>query len=109
MFIMATPTQFMRGSLEQLAALKLDNPLLVNVAKGIEVKSLKRISEIAADLFGDNHRYVMLAGPSHAEPKAPKTIAASTLITSAISATRIASGPVLIVSCATAVEDSPAR
>ena len=67
LILLATPTQYMRGSLEQLAALKLDNPLLVNVAKGIEVKSLKRISEVTQEIFPDNHRYVMLAGPSHAE------------------------------------------
>jgi len=67
LILLATPTQYMRSSLEQLAALQLNNPLLVNVAKGIEVKSLKRISEITQDIFGDNHRYVMFAGPSHAE------------------------------------------
>ena len=67
LILLATPTQYMRSSLEQLAELNLDNPLLVNVAKGIEVKSLKRISEVSEEIFPNNHRYVILAGPSHAE------------------------------------------
>ncbi|MCM8540269.1 MAG: NAD(P)-dependent glycerol-3-phosphate dehydrogenase [Lentisphaeraceae bacterium] len=67
LIVLATPTQFMRGSLEKLSKLKLNNPLLVNVAKGIEVSSLKRISEIVEEFFPGNHRYVALAGPSHAE------------------------------------------
>jgi glycerol-3-phosphate dehydrogenase (NAD(P)+) len=67
LYLMATPAQYIRSTVEKLAALKLNNPLLVNVAKGIEVSSLKRISEICEECFGANHRYVILAGPSHAE------------------------------------------
>lgn len=67
LILLATPTQFMRDSLEQLSKLNLKNPLLANVAKGIEVKSLKRISEIVEEFLPGNHRYVALAGPSHAE------------------------------------------
>ena len=40
--------------------------VLVNVAKGIEQKSLKRLSEIAYEKL-PNARYVVLSGPSHAE------------------------------------------
>ena len=67
LIVLATPAQYIRCSVEQLAALNLNNPLLVNVAKGIEVKSLKRVSEIVEELMPGNHRYVVLAGPSHAE------------------------------------------
>ena len=67
MFLLATPAQYIRSSIEKLAALNLRKPLLVNVAKGIEVSSLKRVSEICDEHFGDNHCYVILAGPSHAE------------------------------------------
>ncbi len=67
MIVLATPTQFMRSSLENLSRLNLKNPLFVNVAKGIEVKTLKRISEITNEYFPENHRFVTLAGPSHAE------------------------------------------
>lgn len=65
--LVSTPTQYARHSLELLAKQGLKNPLIVNVAKGIEVSSLKRVSEITKEILGDNHRYVNLAGPSHAE------------------------------------------
>ena len=40
--------------------------VLVNVAKGIEQKSLKRLSEIAEETI-PGVKYVVLSGPSHAE------------------------------------------
>jgi glycerol-3-phosphate dehydrogenase (NAD(P)+) len=40
--------------------------VLVNVAKGIEQKTLKRLSEIALEKL-PNAKYVVLSGPSHAE------------------------------------------
>lgn len=82
MFIMATPAQYIRSTVEKLAAQNLQNPLLVNVAKGIEVSSLKRISEICEEYFQNNHRYVCLAGPSHAEEivqKLPTALVAASL------------------------------
>ena len=51
LIVLATPSQFMRSSIENLAALNLDNPLFANVAKGIEVKSLKRMSEIVNEYY----------------------------------------------------------
>ena len=65
--LISTPTQYSRSSLELLAKQKLNNPLIVNVAKGIENNSLKRVSEITQEILGNKHRYVDLAGPSHAE------------------------------------------
>jgi glycerol-3-phosphate dehydrogenase (NAD(P)+) len=65
--LVSTPTQYVRSSLKMIHALNLESPLIVNVAKGIEVQSLKRVSEITQEIFGDNHHYVNLAGPSHAE------------------------------------------
>ena len=65
--LISTPTQYSRSSLKLLAKQKLNNPLIVNVAKGIENNSLKRVSEITQEILGDKHRYVDLAGPSHAE------------------------------------------
>lgn len=68
MLIMATPTQFVRNSLNDLkAVLGSESPILVNVSKGIEVSSLKRISEITEEVLGDQVPYSILAGPSHAE------------------------------------------
>ena len=53
--------------------------IVINVAKGIEQKSLKRMSEIAAEHL-DLDRYVVLSGPSHAEEvgrRLPTTVAAA--------------------------------
>ena len=65
--VMAAPTQYVRGAANLLAAAALDPETpIVNVAKGIELGTLKRVSEIIADELGDNP-YAVLAGPSHAE------------------------------------------
>jgi len=67
--LLATPSHTQRGLLGNLAAhLPPDCPV-VNVAKGIEQKSLLRLSQVVHDalpaLSQDN--YVCLSGPSHAE------------------------------------------
>ena len=66
--VMASPTQYARQTIGRLPAAGFDarRQLLVNVAKGIEVGTLKRLSEIAAELLGEVW-YVGLPGPSHAE------------------------------------------
>ncbi len=67
MVILASPCQFMRSILEQIAALGVSgNPLFVNVAKGIEVSTLHRPQQIVSALLGQV-RYVVISGPSHAE------------------------------------------
>ena len=68
--LFSAPAQHFRSALE--GALPY-----INVAKGIEQKSLRRMSEIAADVL-DMDRYVVLSGPSHAEEvgrKLPTTVA----------------------------------
>ena len=62
----STPAQGFRGVLEQALPYLTQDMVLVNVAKGIEQKSLKRLSEIAEDLI-PGVKYVVLSGPSHAE------------------------------------------
>ena len=66
MLILATPTQFLRGVLKKAAPFFDRATPLVNVAKGIEVESWKRISEIIADELGETD-FTDLSGPSHAE------------------------------------------
>ena len=62
----STPAQGFRGVLNQALPHLTEDMVLVNVAKGIEQKSLKRLSEIAEEAIpGVN--YVVLSGPSHAE------------------------------------------
>ena len=68
MLVLAAPTQYARQTIEALGktAFDSDGQVLVNVAKGVEVGSLKRISEICAEVLG-KVRYADLSGPSHAE------------------------------------------
>lgn len=66
--LLATPTQFLRPLLKQLKEALSYNVIIVNVAKGIEIFSKKRISEIIdEELEGKKYTYVLLAGPTHAE------------------------------------------
>lgn len=69
--VLASPSQYMRGTLEKLAPRYHSRQLLVNVAKGIEVGSLKMMHELCADILGDNS-FSVLSGPSHAEEVAKK-------------------------------------
>jgi glycerol-3-phosphate dehydrogenase (NAD(P)+) len=65
--VLASPTQYMRGLLTKLQALQIpQETILVSVAKGIEVATLKRISEIVGEMLG-GARFAVLSGPSHAE------------------------------------------
>ncbi|MFQ9998008.1 MAG: NAD(P)H-dependent glycerol-3-phosphate dehydrogenase [Anaerococcus obesiensis] len=63
--INAIPTQKTR---EVLSNIKdgLDEKILVNLSKGIEIKTLKRISQVIYEL-NPNCTYAVLSGPSHAE------------------------------------------
>lgn len=77
--LFSAPAQHFRSALESAKAYIKSGSLIINVAKGIEQKSLKRMSEIAEDVF-DMNRYVVLSGPSHAEEvgrKLPTTVAAA--------------------------------
>ncbi len=75
--LFSAPAQHFRSALEGALPYIKDDALIINVAKGIEQKSLKRMSEIAVDVL-DMDRYVVLSGPSHAEEvgrKLPTTVA----------------------------------
>lgn len=62
----STPAQGFRSVLNQAKPHLTKDMVLVNVAKGIEQKSLKRLSEIAEEAI-PGVKYVVLSGPSHAE------------------------------------------
>ena len=71
--LLATPTQFLRNILKTLKNFLNYNIILVNVAKGLEIATKKRISEIVAEeLENKEYSYVLLAGPTHAEEVAQK-------------------------------------
>lgn len=64
--LFSVPAQHFGNAFGDAMAFLPSDALIVNVAKGIEQKSLKRMSEIAFSLKPDA-RYVVLSGPSHAE------------------------------------------
>lgn len=64
--LFSAPAQHFRSALEGALPYLKPEMVLVNVAKGIEQKSLKRLSEIAYEKL-PHARYVVLSGPSHAE------------------------------------------
>lgn len=67
--IIAIPAQHVRHICERILATGRPVPLLISLAKGIEVISLKRMSQVIAEVFGDDilDRLVVVSGPSHAE------------------------------------------
>ncbi len=72
LLIFAIPTQFIRRICSKIE-FPIKNKRIVNLAKGIEQKTLYRVSEIMNDtlkLEPDN--YAILTGPSHAEEVARK-------------------------------------
>ena len=77
--VLAVPSQYTRGVLTKLAAHKTSDMIFVSVTKGIENKSLKRISEIVKELLG-NVSLAVLSGPTIAHEvalKVPTTIVSS--------------------------------
>ncbi|MDO4545062.1 MAG: NAD(P)H-dependent glycerol-3-phosphate dehydrogenase [Bacillota bacterium] len=77
--LFSAPAQHFRTALTSAKPFISGDALVINVAKGIEQKSLKRMSEIAAEEL-DMDRYVVLSGPSHAEEvgrRLPTTVAAA--------------------------------
>jgi glycerol-3-phosphate dehydrogenase (NAD(P)+) len=75
--LFAVPAQHFRAAAMSAAASMKEGALIVNVAKGIEQKSLRTISQIAAECV-PGYTYCVLSGPSHAEEvgrKMPTTVA----------------------------------
>ena len=67
--LMAVPTQTFRSVYEEVSEILInnnENPVILNVAKGIEKKSHLLLSEVANQVRSDS-RYAVLSGPSHAE------------------------------------------
>jgi glycerol-3-phosphate dehydrogenase (NAD(P)+) len=64
LIICAVPTQFIRPSLIRLAQHFPVNAPIVSVAKGIEIQSLKRPSEVILELAGDRRPVAAFSGPN---------------------------------------------
>ena len=64
--LFSAPAQHFRSALESALPYIDKEMIIINVAKGIEQKTLMRMSEIAKEM-GQHDRYAVLSGPSHAE------------------------------------------
>lgn len=64
--LFAVPAQFFRSAAENAKKFMNNDMIVVNVAKGIEQKTLMTMSRIANEIIPEN-KYVVLSGPSHAE------------------------------------------
>lgn len=82
--LFSAPAQHFRSALDSTLTYMKKDVLIINVAKGIEQGTHKRMSEIAAEVFAEAgtddamDRYVVLSGPSHAEEvgrRMPTTVA----------------------------------
>ena len=82
MLVIATPTQFIRGVIEQIKDIDFTNRVILSVSKGIENHSLMTVSQIFQDVFTKikKNNITVLSGPSHAEEVAkniPTAVAAA--------------------------------
>ena len=64
--VIAVPSFAVRSTVRRLAGVVRSDAVIVNVAKGFEPDSLKRLSEVISEELPEN-RVVILSGPSHAE------------------------------------------
>ena len=64
--VLAVPSPFTRNTAKQIAPLVNKGQIIVNVAKGVEEKTLMTLSEIISEEIPDANVCV-LSGPSHAE------------------------------------------
>lgn len=64
--VLAVPSPFTRSTSHRMAPLVKDGQIIVNVAKGVEEKTLMTLSEIIEEEI-PNANVCVLSGPSHAE------------------------------------------
>ncbi|MCB2213239.1 NAD(P)-dependent glycerol-3-phosphate dehydrogenase [bacterium] len=67
--LMVVPAQVVRQVLKQIDPEQVRNATIIGAAKGIEEGTLLRMSEVTAEILGEDvlDRYLVLSGPSHAE------------------------------------------
>ena len=85
MIVAAVPSQALRETLSLLCELSLEETIIVNVAKGIELNTGKRLSEVIVEVLPDisPENVAALYGPSHAEEvskKQPTTVVAASFL-----------------------------
>ena len=65
--VFSLPAQHFRSALKSALPFIKHDALAMNIAKGIEQKTLMRMSEVAEEEGFDMNRYACISGPSHAE------------------------------------------
>ena len=65
--LFAVPAQVFRVAASAIVPYIKEDALMMNIAKGIEQKSLKCMSQVAEEIGIDMNRYACISGPSHAE------------------------------------------
>lgn len=67
--VCAVPSQVLRGVLEKIKNILPADTVIVNTAKGLEIETGMRLSQVTQDVLGDEirRRFAVLSGPSHAE------------------------------------------
>ena len=80
--LLVVPAQVTRSVLEKVDPSRHGGKIWIGASKGIENKTLLRMSELTAEVLGADEakRYVVLSGPSHAEEVArsiPTTVVAA--------------------------------
>jgi glycerol-3-phosphate dehydrogenase (NAD(P)+) len=65
--LIAVPSHAARETLIAVTTLLDENAIIVSVAKGIEIETTKRISEIVKEVVGGSYPFVSLSGPSFAK------------------------------------------
>ena len=64
--VLAVPSHVIRGLCNSIKEIVSKNEIIISIAKGIEEKSGKRLSQVIKEELSDNP-VVILSGPSHAE------------------------------------------
>jgi len=79
--ILAVPSQVLRRVLEDAALYVTRSMYIVNTAKGLEISTGMRMSQVVEDVLGSEirERYAVLSGPSHAEEVAREVPTAVTV------------------------------
>ena len=65
--LLAVPSHAARETLTAMSSQLHESAIIVSVAKGIEIETGKRISEIAKEVVNSSHPFVTLSGPSFAK------------------------------------------
>lgn len=67
--VLSVPSQALRSVLQKLQPFIPDHVYIVNTAKGLEISSGMRLSQVIKEVLGSSRRdkFAVLSGPSHAE------------------------------------------